>query len=149
MSGYPYLRRATCALLFGKFQCVFTTGQQSGNPVSKIPKHRGGFPIPDGRRLMRVALKRRASLVAKLGRQETRIPCLILDSSQVGFRLRGTVRLRRGQVVEVILDENPLDQVRCSVVWVGEPGSQHEGEAGLVAIPDSLNMKPVGSSPYH
>lgn len=92
------------------------------------------FPIHEGRRLKRVALKKRASLVAKLGRQIERIPCLILDSSQDGFRLRGSLRLRRGHVVEVILDEDPLDPVRCSVVWVGKPGSKHEGEAGLQSL---------------
>jgi hypothetical protein len=119
-------------------------GQQPGSPASKLAKHLGGFPIPEGRRLKRVALKKRASLVAKLGRQEERIPCLILDSSQDGFRLRGTARLRRGQVVEVILDEDPLDQVRCSVVWVGKPGSKHEGEMGLqiTGEVDTENRRP-------
>ena len=91
-------------------------------------------PFPAGRRSKRVALKRRASLIAKLGRHEERIPCLILDSSQAGFKLRGTARLRRGQVVEVILDEDPMDVVHCSVIWVGKPGSKNEGEVGLQAV---------------
>ena len=77
-------------------------------------------------------MKESASLVLHLqeynGRREERHPCLILDSSQNGFRLRGAVRLRRGQVVEVILDE---DAVKCVVVWVGKAGEKNQGEAGL------------------
>ena len=91
------------------------------------------FRIPEGQRLKRTAVKKRASLVAKHGRQLERIPCLILDSSPGGFRLRGTARLRRGQVVEVILDEDPSNVVHCSVIWVGKPGSKNEGEVGLQA----------------
>lgn len=92
------------------------------------------FPIPERRRLERKALKKRASLVVERGEQQERIPCLILDSSRDGFRLRGTFRLRRGQVVEVILEEHPMNAVRCGVMWVGKPGSRQEGEAGLQTV---------------
>ena len=47
-----------------------------------------------------------------------------------GFRVRGSFHLRRGQIVEVILDEDPLNAVRCSVVWIGKTGSRNEGEVG-------------------
>jgi hypothetical protein len=89
------------------------------------------FPIPEGRRFRRTALRKRASLVIKLGEGEEMIPCVILDSSQNGFRLHGTDRLRRGQMVEVILDDSPFGPVTSSVVWVGKAGSKHEGEVGL------------------
>jgi hypothetical protein len=79
-------------------------------------------------------LKRRASLIAKLGRQEERIPCLILDSSPDGFRLRATVNLKRGQIVEVVAEGDPFGSVRCSVVWVGKPGSKQEGQVGLQTV---------------
>jgi hypothetical protein len=75
--------------------------------------------------------KRRASLVINLDRNQRRLPCLVLDSSKEGFRLRGNFHLRRGQVVELILDENPPNSERCSVVWVGKAGSKQEGEVGL------------------
>jgi hypothetical protein len=91
-------------------------------------------PFPAGRRSKRVALKKRASLIAKLGRHEERIPCLILDSSPDGFRLRATVSLKRGQTVEVVADGDPFDSVQCSVVWVGKPGTKHEGEVGLQTV---------------
>jgi hypothetical protein len=89
------------------------------------------FPVPQGRRLTRVMSKRRASLVINLDRNEQRLPCLVLDSSKEGFRLRGSFHLKRGQVVELILDEDPLGSERCGVVWVGKAGSRQEGEAGL------------------
>ena len=92
------------------------------------------FHSPEGRRLKRTAVKKRASLVVKHGRQHERIPCLVLDSSPDGFRLRGTARLRRRQVVEVILDEDPFNVLHCSVIWVGKPGSKHEGEVGLQTV---------------
>jgi hypothetical protein len=78
-------------------------------------------------------MKRRASVVVNLGSRPQRIPCLILDSSPKGFRLRGGFHLKRGQAVEVILEEE-LNTVRCNVVWVGKRGSKQEGEVGLQAV---------------
>jgi hypothetical protein len=89
------------------------------------------FPVPKARRSKRTVLKRRASLVINLDRNQRRLPCLILDSSKEGFRLRGSFQLKRGQVVELILEEDPPSSERCSVVWVGEAGSKQEGEVGL------------------
>jgi hypothetical protein len=83
--------------------------------------------------LKRTALKKRASLVVKRRRQDERIPCLILDSSQGGFKIGGTFRLKRGQVVELILDDS-LGGVLCSVMWVAKPGSKQAGEAGLQTV---------------
>jgi PilZ domain len=92
------------------------------------------FRVPKGRRSKRVMSKRRASLVINLDRDQKRLPCLVLDSSNEGFRLRGNFHLRRGQMVEIILDEDPLRSVRCSVVWVGKTGSKQEGEVGLETV---------------
>ena len=80
---------------------------------------------------MRVMSKSRASLIINLDRNQKRFPCLVLDSSKEGFRLRGNFRLKRGQLVEIVLDEDPLTSLRCSVTWVGKPGSEQEGEVGL------------------
>jgi len=88
-------------------------------------------PVPERRRLKRLMSKVPASLVINLERKPERLPCLVLDSSKQGFRLRGSFHLRRGQTVELILDENPLSSVRCSVVWVGKSGSKQDGEIGL------------------
>jgi hypothetical protein len=78
--------------------------------------------------------KRRASLVINLDRKPKRLPCLVVDSSKEGFRLRGSFALRRGQVVELILDESMPSPERCRVVWVGKAGTKQEGEAGLETI---------------
>ena len=92
------------------------------------------FRVPKGRRSKRVMAKRRASLVINLDRNPRRLPCLVLDSSKEGFRLRGIFHLRRGQMVELILDEDPLRSLPCSVVWVGKAGSKQEGEVGLETV---------------
>jgi hypothetical protein len=91
-------------------------------------------PIPERRRSKRLMSKRRASLVINLDRTPQRLPCLILDSSKEGFRLRGSFHLRRGQVVELILDEDMPSSVRCSVAWVGKPGSKEKEEVGLETL---------------
>ena len=75
------------------------------------------FPIPGGRRSKRVKAKRRASLVINLDRKPKRPPCLVLDSSKEGFRLRGSFDLRRGQVVELILDEETVSP--SAAAWSG------------------------------
>ncbi len=81
--------------------------------------------------LLTLMSKRRASLVINLNGNQRRFPCLVLDSSKEGFRLCGIFDLRHGQVVELILDEDPLSSKRCNVVWVGKTGSKQEGEVGL------------------
>jgi hypothetical protein len=62
------------------------------------------------------------------------LPCLILDVSQEGFRLRGDFRLRRGQLVELIAEDAPLSSVQFEVIWTGKAGSGHEGEVGLQTV---------------
>ena len=89
------------------------------------------FPTSEGRRSKRVMLKRRASLVVNLDRDQKRLPCLVLDSSKEGYRLRGSFHLRRGQFVEIVFDPEPFRSVRCRVVWVGKAHSKQEGEVGL------------------
>lgn len=91
-------------------------------------------PASDRRRLKREELHHRASLVVNLGGRQQRFPCLALDSSEKGFRVGWTFKLRRRQVVEVILDEDPFNAVQCSVIWVGRLGSKLEGEAGLESV---------------
>lgn len=92
------------------------------------------LPGHEGRRSKRVVTKKGASVVVNLGSQPHRVPCLIVDRSPEGFRLRGAFRLRRGQLVEVIPSNDELNAIRCSVIWVGKPGSKQEGEVGLKAV---------------
>jgi hypothetical protein len=90
--------------------------------------------VPGGRRFKRIVSKKRASLVLSLHQVQQRFPCLVVDASKDGFRLKGSFGLRRGQAVEMILDEEPLTAVRCTVIWVGKPGSKQDGEAGLQTV---------------
>ena len=93
-----------------------------------------GFPVPQGRRSIHVMSKRRASLVINLDRTPKRLSCLVVDHSREGFRLRGSFDLRRGQMVELILDEDMPSPERCRVVCVGKAGSKQEGEVGLETV---------------
>ena len=92
------------------------------------------FPVRKARRSKRVVAKRRASLVINLDRRPERIPCLVVDSSKGGFRLRGSFDLRRGQMVELIRDEETPSPERCRVVWVGKANSKQKGEIGLETV---------------
>jgi hypothetical protein len=93
-----------------------------------------GFSVPQGRRSRRAVAKTPASLVIHLDRTPKRLPCLVIDSSKEGFRLRGSFDLGRGQVVELILDEDMPSPERCKVVWVGKAGSKRGGELGLETL---------------
>lgn len=86
---------------------------------------------PERRQLKRTLVKKPASLIVKRGLQVQRIPCLVCDNSQEGFKIGGTFSLKQGQLVEVILDEYSSTTVPCRVMWVGKPGSKQGGEAGL------------------
>jgi hypothetical protein len=90
-------------------------------------------PAHQVRRPKRTVETKRGSVVVDPAAHAKRVPCLIVDSSAEGFRLRLSLRLRRGQTVEVIPDDDPLQAVRCSVVWVGRAGSLQEGHVGLLA----------------
>jgi len=90
--------------------------------------------VPNRRNSERVQSTKRASLIIGLDRKPKRFPCLILDSSREGFRLRGSFRLKRGQSVEVVLEDGPLLAVRCSVVWVGKSDSKLGGEVGVETL---------------
>src|SRR3977135_1180616 len=97
------------------------------------------FRAYKNRRSTRIVLKKSASLVVNLEGIPKRLPCLIVDSSPEGFRLVGTFRLRRGQVVEIIPEEDPLNVSRCHVIWIGKPGSKQEGQLGLQLLNPTVN----------
>lgn len=87
------------------------------------------------RQCNRLPSKKPGSLVVKRDYEhEERFACLIIDASPPGFRVRVNIRLRCGQVVEVIIDDDPLSAVRCQVVWVGMPGSKEQGTVGLKLV---------------
>ena len=45
-------------------------------------------------------------------------------------------KLRQGQLVDVILDEEPSKPVHCRVAWIGEPGSKQQVYAGRQTVED-------------
>ena len=52
--------------------------------------------------------------------------------------------LRRGQLVDLILDQDPSKPVRCRVVWIGEQGSKQECKVGL----ETVQHQKILSSPF-
>jgi len=91
-------------------------------------------PVPEGRRNKRIVAKKRASLIFNLHGSQTRMPCLVIDATESGFRLRVNCRLRPGQALELVLDEDPLSAMRCKVVWIGKTGSKEQGEVGIETV---------------
>lgn len=83
------------------------------------------------RRSQRVSLKKRGRLVVN---NQHLLPCIVVDSSKEGFRLRATLRARRGDLVEVILDEPQSHIEQCSIVWIGKPDTKEFGEVGLEIV---------------
>jgi PilZ domain len=90
---------------------------------------------PERRQSQRVTLKKGATLIffTPMGRVE-RLMCFVVDRSPDGLRLSVGSGLRPGQLVDLILDEDPSKWVRCSVTWIGNPGSKQEGQAGLQTV---------------
>ena len=95
-------------------------------------------PLSRSRRSKRTVTKQRAGLIINLKGRAERLPCLVIDSSLHGLRLRGSFRLKRGQVVEVLSNDGLLT-AQFRVIWVGKPGSKQEGEAGLETILEPAN----------
>ena len=89
------------------------------------------------RRSQRLVSRRAASMVVHSAQTQKRVPCLVLESSREGFRVRGSVSLRRGQTIELVFEEDRSMAERCSVVWVGKAGTKHEGEVGLETVQES------------
>ena len=86
------------------------------------------------RRSERRPLQIPACVVTDPNRNPNRIPCLIVDFTTKGFRLRGNFNLSRGQVVQVILGHQPQISFHSRVVWVGKANSKQEGEFGLEVV---------------
>lgn len=85
------------------------------------------FLASEQRRSKKIVTKKRGSVLVNLKGRVERFPCIVIDGSEDGLRLRGSFHLRRGQGVEVTFDDE-LMTVRCRVRWV------RESEAGLETL---------------
>ena len=57
--------------------------------------------------------------------------CQLIDVSPEGVRLKVDAKLSPGDIVDVISGEGRLHTTPCRIVWVGKPGTEQDGEAGL------------------
>ena len=120
---------------------LFISQRRKPTKIGTGDKSVSTFRPYKNRRSKRTVLKKGASLVVNLERIPKRLPCLIVDSSPEGFRLMGTFRLKHGQVVEIIPDEDPLNISKCYVIWIGKPGSKQEGQVGLQLLNPTVNLR--------
>jgi hypothetical protein len=63
------------------------------------------------------------------GELTERVPCIVLDVSAKGLRIRSANRLSPGQIIDFVSDGR--NDLRCRVVWTGDVGSIQSGQAGL------------------
>jgi hypothetical protein len=78
------------------------------------------------RRSTRSAAKAHVSLAINAQSHCEKLPCLIVDISEEGLRIRGNFGLKPGLVVGITPSEIPKLMTRCRVVWVSEPGPDQE-----------------------
>lgn len=71
-------------------------------------------------------------------------PASTIDHSRLGIRVKSEAPLQPGQILEVIPNGSNEYLLLCRVIWVGEPGTPSEGEAGLeflYPLPEPLSDK--------
>jgi PilZ domain len=71
-------------------------------------------------------------------------PASTIDHSRLGIRVKSDAQFQTGQILEVIPNGTNDYILLCRVIWVGEPGTPSEGEAGLeflYPLPEPLSDK--------
>lgn len=90
--------------------------------------------LVDRRRSERRIVARPLTLVVDSNRKEIANTAFAVDLSEVGARIRASIKLVPGQHIVVVPNEGTAQAVRSCVVWVGEEGSPREGEAGIAFV---------------
>jgi hypothetical protein len=88
-------------------------------------------PSQIGRRLPRIPFSEPASLLSGPQGRKIGHRCRVTDVSELGIRVRTSVALTRGDIVEVLAKDAPKFLLRARVAWVGKVGSIDYGHAGL------------------
>ncbi len=86
---------------------------------------------PNGRVFRRARVRIPVQLLLSSRRNKVQHNASIVDLSVLGVRVQADIALKPRQAVEVIRMTGPCPSVPSRVVWVGEPGSGMEGQAGL------------------
>lgn len=128
-AGFPSLSGCFCRVFFSPKFCAF---RHLTCCLPLIFSSRNSMSA-HVRKIKRVILRHRASLVINLDANQKRLPCLIVGSSKSGFRLRGISRIKTGELVELLVEESlhGHSSQRCRVAWVGKAGTKHAGDVGL------------------
>jgi hypothetical protein len=88
-------------------------------------------PSQIGRRLPRIPFSEPATLLAGPQGRKIGYPCHVTDVSELGIRVRTSVAMATGDIVEVLAKDAPKFPLRSRVAWVGKVGSIDYGHAGL------------------
>jgi hypothetical protein len=92
-------------------------------------------PYSTARRSHRQSAAFPVTLLVRSRLRQTEYSGHTVDISLEGARLCCTVILRPGQVIAVVPDEGRAFALRGRVVWVGSPGTERAGLAGLEFLP--------------
>ena len=88
------------------------------------------FPYPVRRRSERKTAKIAIVVFAENETEGEGCDAFTVDISELGARIQSGISLTPGQVVEVA-PVNGSESVTARVVWVGQPASELDGQAGL------------------
>lgn len=92
-------------------------------------------PVPaNRRRAERKSTARTLTFVVDSDRDEIANSAFAVDLSELGARIRLGVDLLPGQKITVIPKEGRAFAVPSQVVWVGDPGTSRDGEAGIAFL---------------
>lgn len=92
-------------------------------------------PAPaNRRRAERKIVARPLTFVVDSDRNEIANNAFALDLSELGARIRPGIDLLPGQRITVIPKEGKAFAVPSQVIWVGDPGSRRDGEAGIAFL---------------
>jgi hypothetical protein len=80
------------------------------------------------------------ALVAHLEGKKTMLPACVLDVSTDGLRIRTSVRLSAGELVDIQFEKASSGLRQYEVVWTKPAGALYPGQAGLRAVKTACEL---------
>jgi len=90
--------------------------------------------LTNRRRCDRTDVEISVMLVVDSDRSKIAHNAFAVDLSRLGARIRPSIKLLPGQHITVIPNEGSAQAVPSCVIWVGEEGSERNGEAGIAFL---------------
>jgi hypothetical protein len=80
------------------------------------------------------------ALVARREGEKTMLPACVLDVSTDGLRIRSSVRLSVGELVNIQFEKASSGLRQYEVVWTKPAGALYPGQAGLRALKTACEL---------